>query len=105
MQYQVTLVSTSGKYRPVSAIVITEDSKEKYDLLNKDDRKKLVNRGVQKICLARNWGSAELKKYNYTQSKIRVYDKAKIKAEEKARYNRIKEEKYASGEWKRPKEK
>lgn len=105
MQYQVTLVSTSGKYRPVSAIVITEDSKEKYDLLNKEDRKKLVNRGVQKICLARGWGSSDLKKFAYTQSKIRVYDKIKIEADKKARYEKIKEEKYASGEWKRPKEK
>lgn len=105
MQYQVTLVCVSKQYKPVSSIVNTEDSKEKYDLLNKDDRKRLINRGVQKICLARGWGSAELKKYGYTQSKIRVYDKVKIEADKKARYEKIKEEKYASGEWKRPKEK
>lgn len=37
------------------------------------------------------------------KSKMREYDKEKIKAENEARYTKIKEQKYASGEWKRPK--
>ena len=94
-QYQVTLLCASGKYRPVSAIV-TDDSETM-------DKKAILKKGIETICIKRLWTSADLKKYGYTQQKMREYDKEKIKAENEARYAKIKEQKYASGEWKRPK--
>lgn len=100
MQYQVTLFSTEGKYKPVSAIV---DFPNK--ITEKEDMKKIHRKGVEKICIARTWGPRELKMYGYTKVKVREYDREKIAAEAKARYDAIKEEKYASGEWKRPKDK
>lgn len=100
-QYQVTLLSTTGKYRPVSAIIEAENM----DITISADHKKLVEQGIKKICSKRLWGNYELKTYGYTRAKIREYDKAKIDAENKARYEAIKEAKYVNGEWKRPKSK
>ena len=93
MEYQVTLLCDTGKYRPVSAIV-------KVDAY---DKQAIVTKGIQKICAKRTWFKSDLIRYGYTKVKIREYDKAKIEAENKARYEAIKEAKYASGEWKRPK--
>lgn len=97
--YQVTLTSTTGKYRPVSCIIKAEG----VDLTNPTDLRILVNKGTQKIALQRMWGKADLVKYGYTKAKIREYDKEKIEKQNKEKYEKIKEEKYASGEWKRPK--
>ena len=94
MQYQVTLLCADGRFKPVSTIVNASEGMDKNII-----RKK----GIENICLKRLWTSADLKKFGYTQSKMRVYDKAKIDAENKERYAKIKEQKYASGEWKRPK--
>lgn len=96
MKYQVTLTCVSGKYRPVSTIVDT-------DLDITTHKQEIINKGIQKICIQRNWTKTEVKKYEYLKCKIRVYDKEKIEQENKERYEHIKEEKYASGEWKRPK--
>ena len=101
-EYQVTLVCASGKYRPVSCIVkkdtniIASIGKEEYT-------KQIRKAGITKICQKRYWTNADLKRYEYTICKVRVYDKEKIDAENKARDEAIKEAKYASGEWKRPK--
>jgi len=96
MQYQVTLNCVSGKYKPVSTIVDT-------DLDITTHKQEIINKGIQKICIQRNWTKTDVKKYEYLKCKIRVYDKKKIEQENKERYERIKEEKYTSGEWKRPK--
>ena len=104
-EYQITLMSTTGKYRPVSAIIKQEQENEMDLSKNKTCRTTLINRGVEKICAKRYWTAADLKKYGYTKVKIREYDKVKIDADNKARYEQIKEEKYNSGEWKRPKNK
>ena len=93
MQYQVTLLCADGKYKPVSTIVNASEGMDKNIIRRK---------GIENICLKRLWTSADLKKFGYTQLKMRVYDKVKIEAENKARYEKIKEQKYASGEWKRP---
>lgn len=93
-RYQVTLVCANGKYKPVSAIV--------NDLAETMEKKEILKKGIENICFKRMWTSADLKKFGYTQSKMRIYDPVKIEAENKARYEKIKEEKYASGEWKRP---
>ena len=102
-QYQVTLYSKSGAYRPVSALVTMEQSTD-INLLNDPIRKKEIQtKGIRKICLVRLWDVSDLTKFGYTLCKTRVYDKEQIKKENAERYERIKEEKYASGEWKRPK--
>ena len=98
-EYQVTLMCKSGKYKPVSCIIKCEE----VDLTDKEARRTLVREGTKKICVKRYWGSTDLKRYDYTIAKVREYDKEKIAAEAKARYDAIKEAKYASGEWKRPK--
>lgn len=102
MDYQVTLLCASGKYRPVSAIVKVKEN-EKFDLTNKTDKKTIIQRGIEKICITRYWSGRDLKAYEYTKIKVREYDKEKIEKENKERYEKIKEEKYATGEWKRPK--
>ena len=91
-QYQVTLTSTSGKYKPVSCIIIT-------DLTIEANKKDIINKGVTKICQKRYWTQRDLKNYGYLKAKVREYDKAKIEQENKERYEQLKEQKYASGEW------
>ena len=101
MKYQITILCTNGKYRPCSTLI----EADKVDLKDTTAKKALLSRGVSKICAQHYWGLSDLKKYGYTKTKIREYDIQKIKAENKARYERIKEEKYASGERKRPENK
>ena len=98
MKYQVTLFSTTGKYKPVSALVECNAKPT-----TKEEVKNIQKRGVEKICISRLWSGADIKRFGYTKVKVREYDLAKIEAENKARYEKIKEEKYASGEWKKPK--
>lgn len=93
MEYQVTLFDKTGKYRPVSAIIVAKIT---------DSQPTLIKKGAEKICYKRGWTSADLKKFGYNTAKIRVYDKEKLDKEAEERYNKIKEAKYASGEWKRP---
>lgn len=95
-QYQITLNSTTGKYKPVSCIITTE-------LTLEDNKKEIINLGVKKICEKRYWTQRDLKTYGYLKAKAREYDKAKIEQENKERYEQLKEQKYASGEWQRPK--
>lgn len=101
-QYQVTLICTTNQYRPVSCILQYKQAEDVDLSKNLIERKKIINKGVEKICALRYWSSADLKRNHYTKVKIRLYDKKKIEAENKARYEAIKEAKYASGEWKRP---
>ena len=101
-EYQVTLMCASGKYRPVSCIV-RKDTDAIVSIGKKEYVKQIRDEGINKICQKRYWSGSDLKKYEYTTCKIREYDKEKIDAENKARYESIKEAKYASGEWKRPK--
>ena len=95
-QYQVTLICENGKYKPVSTIVTMEET---------TDRKAIMREGQKKIMIKRYWSMADLTRYGYTKGKIREYDKEKIEQENAARYDALKEEKYASGGWKRPKSK
>ena len=82
---------------------LTYDYMENYIKNHDDDKKTIINKGVNKICQKRYWTQRDLKNYGYLKAKVREYDKAKIEQENKERYERIKEEKYASGEWVRPK--
>ena len=85
-QIQITLVSDKG-YRPVSTL-ITVDKVSDYV----ENKKQMQLQAVQKICAKRHWSAKDLAKYGYTCIKARVYDKAKIEAENAARYEQIKKE-------------
>ena len=112
MRYQVTLICESGKYKPVSTIVEIE---------NPTDKATIQNKGITKICITKRWDKRDLKAYNNSLNEINNHLKkeqnlndeiAKNKnenneiIEENAELGKenaqIKEEKYASGEWKRP---
>lgn len=95
-EYQVTLFSTTGCYRPVSTIVKCET------ITTVIEKKRAINEGIKKIAQKRSWNNADLKKYGYTSVKIREYDKERIEKEKAERYQQLKEEKYNSGDWKRP---
>lgn len=101
--YQVTLICTNGKYRPVSAIVSVEQAEDVDLTRDKKEKAKIQLTGITKICQKRYWTKKDLVEGSYTKVKVRLYDRAKIEAENAARYEAIKEAKYASGEWKRPK--
>lgn len=102
-QYQVTLLCASGKYKPVSAIVAYPQDTDEDLTKDATKRKEIQTKGIVKICQQRLWDKKDLLKGEYTKCKIRVYDKEKIAQENKERYEQIKEQKYQSGEWKRPK--
>ena len=104
-QYQVTIMCRNGKYKPVSCIVSMEQMEDVDYTADKEKKRLIKNLGVTKICQQRYWTINDLKKYDYTRIIIRLYDKEKIDAENKARYEALKEEKYKSGEWQRPKNK
>lgn len=84
-QYQITLMCTSGKYKPVSCVV-----KKDTLLLEKLGANKYLQEikkdGVLKICQQRCWTSQDLKKYDYTRILTREYDKKRIEEENKKRY-------------------
>ena len=100
-EYQITLMCATGQYKPVSCIV-KKDSKEVLEKGRTAFIKELQQQGIKKICQKRLWTNTDLRKYAYTKVKVREYDKEKIAQENAERYEKIKEEKYASGEWKRP---
>lgn len=102
-KYQVTLTCATGAYKPVSTIVEIEQQ-EGQDLTKSTVQKKaIIQRGVNRICGSKYWTSKDLTKYGYTKAKVRLYDKLAIEKEKKENYEKLKEQKYASGEWKRPK--
>ena len=104
-QYQVTLICKTGAYKPVSCIIEVEQ-KQGIDLTKDTVMKKgIIERGVNKICASRFWTAKDLQKYGYLSAKIRLYDKLAIEKQKKENYEKLKEQKYASGEWKRPKNK
>ena len=99
LNYQVTLTSTTGQYKAVSTIVKAEK------IATKEDKQGVINKGIIKIAQQRRWTNQDLKKFGYTKVKIREYDKAKIDKQSAERYEKLKQEKYACGEWKAPKRK
>lgn len=103
-EYQITLVCTTNKYKPVSCI-IKKDSNDIKRMGKTEFVSMLKQEGIRKICQKRYWSNRELKEYGYTTVKVREYNKEKIAQENAERYEKIKEEKYQSGEWQRPKNK
>ena len=78
---------------------------DRVDIHNATIKRQLLNDGMKKICIQRGWTARDLATFGYATGKVREYDKEKLDKEAEERYNKIKEEKYASGEWKRPKRK
>lgn len=87
MTLQLTLISTTGKYKPMSTLLEVESME--YYTTHKAD---VQARAVRKICIQRKTEPWCLKRDGYTKMKVREYDKEKIEAENKARYEKIKKE-------------
>lgn len=99
-QYQVTLICTTNKYKPLSTIVNFEQIGN-FDLTpNADYKKKIIAQGTEKICIKRGLTGKDLQKMSFLKAKVRAYDKEKIEQDAAVRYEQIKREKFASGEWK-----
>lgn len=94
-EYQVTLVCTTGQYRPVSCIV---KSNCLINLKDKQEKMKIVNKGIKKICLKRYWTQRELNKYSYKRIKVRKYDEEIIQLEAINKYRKAKSCGYAKAE-------
>lgn len=91
-EYQVTLVCSTGQYKPVSTIVKIDVDKT-IKSVGKDSFAATVrDTGIVKICMKRYWTKEDLKKYGYTKVKMREYDKEKIAKENAERYEKIKRE-------------
>lgn len=87
MTLQYTLISTTGKYRPVSTL-IEVPSMEDY----KQNKREWNARAIKRILAKHYADTSWLKEYGYTTYKVREYNKEKIEAENKARYEAIKKE-------------
>ena len=83
---QITLISEMG-YKPISTLIKCE-SWEEYQA----HKQHYQQEGVITICAKRYMTIRDLRKYGYTQIRARVYDKEKIQAENRARYEQIKKE-------------
>lgn len=90
-EYQVTLLCQTKQYKPVSAIVKL-DIATLSNLTTKEICAEIRKRGIIKICQARYWTTADLKRYNYTIVKMREYNIQKIEKDNKLRYEQIKKE-------------
>ena len=76
IKYQVTLVCSTGQYKPVSCIVTVKQGDEAINLLdNKETKKDIVYKGIVKICQKRYWSNKDLVKYNYIKVKTRKIEK------------------------------
>lgn len=93
LQIQITLISDKGN-KPVSTVVKAKDLEDW-----KANQTAYKTRALQNICAQRYWDKRDLVRHGYTSMKCRRYDSVKIAEENKARYEKIKEEKFASGEW------
>lgn len=95
MQLQVTVFHKENKFKPISTLVeipMTEVVKKNYQPYKV--------KAVEKICLKRNWTYNDMMKLGYNKISCRIYDKQKIEEDNAKRYEQIKREKFASGEWK-----
>jgi hypothetical protein len=72
-KYQITLYCITNQYKPISTIITTD---KEIDLNDKKERMEVVNKGIVKICQKKYWTTRELKKYFYTKTKVRKYEKS-----------------------------
>ena len=61
-QYQVTLICKTGAYKPVSCIVEIEQEQSIDLIKDKVMKKRIIERGVNKICASRYWTAKDLQK-------------------------------------------
>ena len=87
LQIQVTLFDKEKRYKPISTLVKVESIE--YFNTHKQEVK---TEAIRQICAKRYWTFHNLKKFGYTQCKMRVYNKDKLKEEAKQRYEQIKKE-------------
>ena len=71
-KYQITMYNTTNQYKPISTIVTTD---KEIDLMNKEERMVVVNKGIVRICQKKYWTKADVQKYGYTKTKVRKYEK------------------------------
>lgn len=74
IRIQVTLFSTTGKYRPISTIVKIEKEQE-------NNKQLIYKKAIENICHYRHTSWNILKNQGYTKVKTRIYDLEKIEAE------------------------
>ena len=78
MKIQITLYSTTGKYKPVSTIIEVENIEE-----FKQNKNKYYKKAILNICHNRYTTWDDLKKDGYTIVKYREYDREKIELQNK----------------------
>lgn len=87
IQIQMTLFSTTGKYKPISTIMDVNSVRD-----FNQNRSSYKRKALERICARRYWGTDDLNRYGYTDWKYRIYDKEKIEKERVERYSQIKKE-------------
>lgn len=87
IKLQLTLFSTTGKYRPISTILEVESMAYYHAHAHE-----VQIHAIKNMCAKRYVDWAWMKENGYTRMKVREYDRTKIEAENKARYERIKKE-------------
>ena len=65
---QITLFSTTGKYKPVSTLLEVESV-----AWYKEHARECKEKAIRKICLQRNWTGKDLTNFGYTSLKVRNY--------------------------------
>lgn len=80
---QITLFSTTGKYKPISTLLEVESV-----AWYKEHAKECKEKAIRKICLQRNWTGKDLINYGYTSLKVRNYTLWKKMTEQKKEDNR-----------------
>lgn len=84
---QITLYSSSNKYKPMSTLVEVP-SREYYT----KHAAEVNASAIDKILIKRKMSAWVAKKYGYTKLSARVYDKERIERENIERYEQIKKE-------------
>ena len=75
---QITLFSTTGKYKPISTLLEVESV-----AWYKEHAKECKEKAIRKICLQRDWTIRDLLYYGYTSLKVRNYTLWKKMIEQK----------------------
>lgn len=71
-QYQVTLINSTGEYKPISCIINNNQIDDSDWTLDKNNKKQIQHKGIIKIAQKKYWTTQDLKKYSYTKCKIRA---------------------------------
>lgn len=86
IQIQITLISEGGR-RPLSTLIECQSWAD-----YQAHKAQYQTKAVTSILAKRHMTLRDLKTYGYTEIRARVYDKERIAAENKARYEQIKKE-------------